>query len=102
MRLDKVIRNMENRIAKSEGHRKLFATLLRLHGNQALKDYSKFKTLIDLCAPIIHVWRGCIKYVYPSFSSIFVPQDDLDKVKWLAMIMDEVHQRSQSSDNYRR
>ena len=44
MRLGKAITNIENRITKSEGHRKLFAALLCLHGNQALKDSSKFKT----------------------------------------------------------
>ena len=32
-----------------------------------------------------------VLYTYPSFLSIFVLQDDLNKVKWLAVIMDEVH-----------
>ena len=42
--LGKAITHMEKTIAKSEGHCKLFAMLLRLHRNQALKDSSKFKT----------------------------------------------------------
>ena len=30
-------------------------------------------------------------YMYFFVSYIFFPQDDLNKVKWLAVIMDEVH-----------